>query len=135
MLVLLNLSGEARALDIGCGKAEVLLRLVERYGLQGVGVDLSPGFMREARCQADLRLALPARLELWEMRGEAFDSPAIFDLAIAWEHLGFTEGIPDPGRLRTFCEPRGLLFIGPSHWREEPDAEYDRYECQCSENA
>ena len=60
----------------------MLLRLAERYGVQGVGVDLSPDFMREARDQAGQRLSPPTQLELLQMRGEDFTSPQLFDLAI-----------------------------------------------------
>ncbi|MHA2004378.1 MAG: SAM-dependent methyltransferase, partial [Candidatus Thorarchaeota archaeon] len=39
---LLNLLKDTRILDIACGKGEVLVRLAEKYGISGVGVDLSP---------------------------------------------------------------------------------------------
>ena len=38
----LELTPGARVLDLGCGKAEALRRIVERYDVHGVGVDLSP---------------------------------------------------------------------------------------------
>ncbi|MHA2178614.1 MAG: SAM-dependent methyltransferase, partial [Candidatus Thorarchaeota archaeon] len=37
----LNLPKDTRILDIACGKGEVLVRLAEKYGISGVGVDLS----------------------------------------------------------------------------------------------
>ncbi len=46
----------ARVLDVGCGKAEALLRLAERYGVNGVGVDGNAAFIAEARQQAEQRL-------------------------------------------------------------------------------
>jgi len=39
---LLDLPRGARALDIACGKGELLVRLAERHATRGVGVDLSP---------------------------------------------------------------------------------------------
>jgi cyclopropane fatty-acyl-phospholipid synthase-like methyltransferase len=42
MIQLLKLPDQAGVLDIACGKAEFLVRLVERYGCSGVAVDLSP---------------------------------------------------------------------------------------------
>ena len=38
----------ARVVDIACGKGEFLIRLVEAYGVRGVGVDLSPFFIADA---------------------------------------------------------------------------------------
>jgi len=46
----------ALVLDVGCGKAEMLLRLAERYGVDGVGVDSNHAFLAEARGQAEQRL-------------------------------------------------------------------------------
>ena len=41
-----------RILDIGCGKAELLIRLVQQSGAEGVGVDRSAAFLRLARERA-----------------------------------------------------------------------------------
>ena len=49
VLALLDAKPGERALDVGCGKAEVLLRLIERYGVKGVGVDTNPAFLEQAR--------------------------------------------------------------------------------------
>ena len=38
MLSLLYLKPGARVVDIACGKAELLVRLTERFGIKGVGV-------------------------------------------------------------------------------------------------
>jgi SAM-dependent methyltransferase len=46
---LLDLPGDGRILDIACGKGELLVRIVERYGVFAVGVDLSPQFVHELR--------------------------------------------------------------------------------------
>lgn len=40
LVALLDLPKPARVLDVGCGKAELLLRIIARYGAVGVGVDL-----------------------------------------------------------------------------------------------
>ena len=41
-----------RVLDLGCGKAAMLLRLIERYAVTGVGVDLNAAFLEEGRAHA-----------------------------------------------------------------------------------
>jgi len=49
LIALLSLRPGARVLDIASGKSEFLVRLAERYGIEGVGVDLSPYCIADAR--------------------------------------------------------------------------------------
>ena len=52
LIELIELSEEARVLDIACGKGAFLLRTLQRWMCNGVGVDLSPSF---GACQAPKR--------------------------------------------------------------------------------
>ena len=45
----LRLPAGARVVDIACGKGEFLIRLAEAYGVDCLGIDLSPFFIAEAR--------------------------------------------------------------------------------------
>lgn len=45
---LLELEPNARVIDIGCGKGEMLIRLTEKYHIKGLGIDKSPYCVREA---------------------------------------------------------------------------------------
>lgn len=64
VLDLLDLPPGARVLDAGCGKAEILIRLIERRGdgvtgsarITGVGVDTNPRFLEEGRRAAANRV-------------------------------------------------------------------------------
>jgi cyclopropane fatty-acyl-phospholipid synthase-like methyltransferase len=49
---LLDLPALARVLEVGCGKAELLVRLAERYDCTAVGIDLNSTFLTEARARA-----------------------------------------------------------------------------------
>ena len=62
---LFDLRADASVLDIACGKGEVLLRVLGRYRCAGVGIDLSPYFIRDARERALTRLPR-AKIELRE---------------------------------------------------------------------
>ena len=82
MVGLLDLSPGARVLDVACGKAELLVRVAERWGIRGVGVDLSPYVVRQAREKAAAR-GVSGRLVLVESDGAAWDpGPEPYDLAM-----------------------------------------------------
>ena len=125
MLGAAGLERGSRILDLGCGKAEALRRIVERYEAHGVGVDLSPYILRQARAET-MRLER-GTLELVEAdaRGYAADRP--FDLVVAlgpgWEHAGFGALVQE---LHRHVVERGLLLVGDGFWRTEPTADYLR---------
>lgn len=120
----LELAPGARVLDLGCGKAELLVRIVERWGATGVGVDLSPHFLAEARDKVAARLPCGG-VTLIEADVAAFTAePGSFDLAInvgaTWLQGGYR------GTLRALSglvRPGGLLLVGDGYWRREPDPE------------
>lgn len=121
---LLDLPTGSRVLDIACGKAEMLVRTVERYGCTGIGVDISPPVVREARARAEQRV--PGKLEIIEQDGARFQAGAAsFDLVMclgaSWTFGGHA------GTLRALAgwvRPGGLLLAGEPYWRHEPPAEY-----------
>jgi SAM-dependent methyltransferase len=131
MIRLLDLPPEPRALDIGCGKGELLLRLGERQprgrgaGLRGVGVDISPFFMARFR-EAAARRVPDAALELLEMDGADYaPEPAGFDLACclgaSWIFGGHR---PTLEALRSAVRPGGQVLVGEPFWRSEPEDAY-----------
>src|SRR5882757_7463625 len=58
----------ARQLDLACGKGEMLSRWAQRYGIGGVGVDLSEVFLAGARGRA-VELGVSGRVRF--ERGDA----------------------------------------------------------------
>src|SRR5262245_3436113 len=83
LLDLLDLPSSARVIDVGCGKAELLIRLVERYGVSATGVDISPYFMADARRYAAARIP-DGRLDLHEMDATQYAvDPGSLDMAVS----------------------------------------------------
>ena len=83
LLGLLDLPSSAQVIDVGCGKAELLIRLVERYGVRATGVDISPYFIDEAQRRAAARIPAGS-LEL--QRADAASHPVepeSFDMAVS----------------------------------------------------
>lgn len=125
LVTLSDLSPGARVLDIACGKAELLLRLAERYGVRGDGVDLSPYCVREAREKARARVP-DAVLTFHEQDGGTFDAPpGSYDLAMcigaSWTFGGHR------GTLRAlsrFVRAGGLVVAGEPYWRITPEPAY-----------
>lgn len=110
---------------MGCGKAEALIRIAERHNIHGVGVDLSPDFIRDARSEAARRVQLPATIEFFEMRGEHFKSDELFDVVIclgaSWIYGGLKGTLES---LQPFMKPHGLLVIGEPYWLKTPVPEH-----------
>ena len=122
MIELLDLPAGARVLDIGCGKGEVLVRLAERHGIEGTGVDLSPFCVREARARAAIRLPHGGILVV-EADGAAYAAEAeTFDLAICLGESFIFGGHRGTLRaLRRFVRPGGLVMAGEPFWRRPPE--------------
>lgn len=125
LIRLLDLPPRPRVLDIGAGKGELDIRLVERHGARVVAIDRSPYAV------ADLRRAAAARvpgadLEVLEM--DAADhrpADASFDLAIClgatWIHGGLARTLVALSRA---TRPGGRIVVGHPHWRRPPAPEY-----------
>ena len=120
---LLDLPAGARVLDIACGKAELLLRLAERYGIEGDGVDLSPYCVADARALAQRRVP-GATLRFHEQDGKDFAAPpATYDLAAcigaSWTFGGHRGTLQ---ALSRWVRPGGLVAVGEPFWRRTPAA-------------
>jgi len=119
------LGPSARVLDVGCGPAALLVRLLERSGARGVGVDVADEALAIARTHAQGRVD-PSRLEL---RAEPFDAAAFdaqsFDAALCIGSSHAAGGLA--GTLRAFrrlLAANGAALVGEGHWMREPDPAY-----------
>ncbi len=123
---LIKLEPGARVLDIACGKAEMLARLAERYRISGVGVDLSPYFISDARRKLQER-APQADIQLLDMDGAQYqpEAPGSFDLAMcvgaSWVFQGHRGTLR---ALKGMARPGGLILVGEPFWIREPGDEY-----------
>jgi len=123
---LLPLQSGARVLDIACGKAEILIRIVDSHGASGVGVDISPYETDVAR-QRVAEHRLEDRVKIVQMGGADYDAAAgSFDMTLCigatwvWDgYLGTIEA------LKKIVNPGGLIAIGEPFKMREPSAEYE----------
>jgi SAM-dependent methyltransferase len=121
----MRLSAGARVLDLGCGKAEALRRVVERYDVHGVGVDVSPFALSAARA-ASMELR-QGTLQLIEGSALEYRAEAPFDAVMAmgpgWEHDTFSALIR---QIYPHVAAGGLLLLADGFWRREPSDDYLR---------
>jgi SAM-dependent methyltransferase len=101
------------------------IRLIERYDVEAVGIDVSSPFLQEAREQAALRVP-SKRLTLLQEDATAFDrAPETFDLASCLGACHIFGGVRGTlNKLARFVRPGGYLFIGEGYWKQEPNSAY-----------
>ncbi|MEJ2278228.1 MAG: methyltransferase domain-containing protein, partial [Candidatus Lokiarchaeota archaeon] len=81
LINLLALNSGSKVLEIATGKGEFLIRLIEKYNVSAIGVDLSPYHLDDAKRKAKERIP-NADLTLIERDGANYkpDTPESFDL-------------------------------------------------------
>ncbi len=123
---LLRLPAGARVVDIACGKAEFLIRLAEAYGVRGIGVDLSPCFVADAKSRLQAR-SPGADVVVREMNGADFKPEPPHSLALAsclgasWVYGGHAATLD---ALAGMIAPGGWVVTGEPYWLREPAEEY-----------
>jgi SAM-dependent methyltransferase len=108
-----GLRGGMRVLDVGCGKAWLLRRWAERAVIAGVGLELNPWFVAEARERAATE-DVDTRLTLIEGPALAFHpEPESFDIVLcigaSFAIGSFDEAVAWMLRAR---RPGGVIAIG-----------------------
>ena len=125
LVKLLPLKARTRVLDVACGKAELLLKILHQYDATGVGVDISPYEVEEANRRA-VTHNLEDQVEIVQGDGAEYDAdPGSFDMAMCigatwvWDgYLGTIEA------LKKIVVPGGLIAIGEPFKLKEPDSAY-----------
>jgi SAM-dependent methyltransferase len=123
---LLELKPIAGVIDVGCGKGEMLIRLVEKYDIKGLGIDKSPYCIREAQKRKRQRIP-QANLKFLEMDGAQYkpETGEHSDLAMCigatWIYGGYKNTV------RALCgmtrAPR-FVMVGEPFWLTNPPQEY-----------
>jgi cyclopropane fatty-acyl-phospholipid synthase-like methyltransferase len=123
VLALLESGKVSSALDIGCGKAELLIRLAERGGSRGVGLDLNELLIEDARDAAERRAPGLVQLHCVDARTFplAVDGYDVAAAVGASQALGSTDATLRA--LAVAVRRAGRVVLGELHWRREPTAD------------
>jgi len=128
LIDLLHLSPGSRVLDVGCGTGEFLIRIVERYRCQGVGVDTDTASLESARKAAEAR-GYDQSVEFLEMdiRDYCPDEGPDCGVCLGATHAYAMDEPAYPETLRNLggnLKEGGTLLIGESYWMREPEQAY-----------
>lgn len=125
ILDLLPLTAQARALDLGCGRGELSLRIIERFRASVVAVDISSRMLSAARERARARAAQD-RLQLVEADIADYQPEAAeFELTVMLGSGGIGGGIGGIcRRLAQWTRAGGHILIGEGFWAAAPSPEY-----------
>jgi SAM-dependent methyltransferase len=125
LLDLLPLDENSRVLDLGCGRAELSLRIIERFGATAVAIDNSSLMLDAARERAEWTGAL-GKLHLDDVDIREFRAdPETFHLTVMLGAGGIAGGMPGICRqLKTWTRCGGYVMVGDGYWRKRPEREY-----------
>ena len=125
ILDLLPLGRDANALDLGCGRGELSLRIVERFQARVTAVDTSSPMLDAARERARTCGALE-RLRLLEIDIAEFNpEPESFDLTVMLGGGGIAGGIAGIcTTLAAWTRRGGYILIGEGYWARPTAPEY-----------
>lgn len=120
---LCGLGPGSRVLDLACGKGELLCQFAARLGVRGVGVDVYPPAIADARARA-LELGVADRVELSEADASKPLDLGLFNvvscLGASWIGGGLAGTLEIMLR---HAEPRSWLLVGEVYWARPPSSE------------
>lgn len=125
ILDLLPLVADARVLDLGCGRGELSLRIIERFQARVTAVDCASPMLDAARERAQSRGVIE-RLQLLKADIAQYrPEPTAFDLTAMLGSGGIAGGFAGIcARLAQWTRPGGYVLIGEGYWAKAPAAEY-----------
>jgi ubiquinone/menaquinone biosynthesis C-methylase UbiE len=110
-----------RQLDLCCGKAEMLCQWARRWGIEGIGVDISKVFLEAAR-ERTVEMGVDDRVVLVEGdAGQYLAESHGFDVVSCIGATWIGNGLVGTLQLMLRAlKPGGLLLVGEPYWIDTP---------------
>jgi SAM-dependent methyltransferase len=121
---LCRLQAGMRQLDLACGKAEMLCQWAKRWGIHGIGVDISPVFLAAAQERAS-EFGVEDQVTLVEGdAGKYLANAKSFDIVSCIGATWIGGGLVGTLQLMLpALKEGGLLLVGEPYWIDPPPAE------------
>ncbi|MCJ7982979.1 methyltransferase domain-containing protein [Priestia sp. OVL9] len=122
----LQLEPHAKLLDIGAGKCELLIRLVEKYDIEATAVELYEGSILEAKQQAQKRIP-EEKITYIVKDAKQVVSEYVnhFDVGIC---VGSTHALGSLEltlqSLKRNVKKGGFILVGEGYWKKKPSQAY-----------
>ncbi len=116
-----RLKPDMRQLDLACGKGEMLCQWSRRWGISGVGVDISKVFLAAAHARAE-EMNVDDRVSFVEgdagqYLAEANGYDVVSCIGATWIGNGLVGTID---LLKRALKPGGLMLVGEPYWIDPP---------------
>jgi ubiquinone/menaquinone biosynthesis C-methylase UbiE len=124
---LTKLTAKDKAIDIGAGTSELLIRYIEKYYISATAIEMYDGSIETARQRANGRIQFDRIDFINKDAKEVMHnySAAEFGLGVC---IGSTHAIGDlQSTLRALqkcVHPGGYILIGEGYWKQSPSSDY-----------
>lgn len=121
---LCHLSPQVRQLDLACGKGEMLCQWSRRWGIEGIGVDISQVFINAARERAQA-MGVTDKVTFVESDAGQYAAQARgFDIVSCIGATWIGGGLVGTLKLMlNAIKEGGLLLVGEPYWTDQPPEE------------
>ncbi len=123
-----NLKPLDKVIDIGSGKCEILIRLIEKYNIFGTGIELYKGFVNEAHQNASQRIDSKSLILVNEdakefLSNNTYTQQYDMGICVGSTHVlgGFESTIKE---LKKCVKNGGYIVVGECYWKAKPSYEY-----------
>jgi ubiquinone/menaquinone biosynthesis C-methylase UbiE len=127
MIQMISFQKEDKVIDIGSGKCELLIRLVENYHVSATAIDLYEGAIDEAKKRARGRIPENSIEFVVEDASSALErcNEDEYDVGICIGSTHALGGLESTLRmLKRVVKENGHILIGEGYWKQPPSPEY-----------